>query len=51
MQSLETENQFSNYEKIISYVNAHPELNADLKFATLSEFFNAVKDETNRYTQ
>ncbi|XP_078489077.1 alpha-mannosidase 2 [Ciona intestinalis] len=41
----ETNDQFDNYARIISYVNSHPELNAKFQFGTLSEYFDAMKTE------
>lgn len=37
--------QFHNYQAIFEYVNSHPELNAELQFGTLSEYFDAMKKE------
>ena len=36
---------FENYAKIFDYVNSNPRLNAELKFGTLSEYFDAMKTE------
>nr|CAB3263607.1 alpha-mannosidase 2 [Phallusia mammillata] len=44
-QKAEADAQFNNYNKIFSYVNSHPELNAKLQFGTLSEYFDAMKTE------
>ena len=41
----ETNAQFENYAKIFEYVNSQPHLNAELKFGTLSEYFEAMKAE------
>ncbi|XP_066922208.1 alpha-mannosidase 2-like isoform X2 [Clytia hemisphaerica] len=38
----EVREQFSNYEKLMNYVNSHPELNAEIKFGTLQDYFHAV---------
>ena len=38
----ETRAQFDNYEKIMDYVNKHPELNSEIKFGTLKDYFEAV---------
>lgn len=46
MQSRETTNQFENYAKIFDYINSNPKLNAELKFGTLSEYFDAMKADT-----
>ena len=34
--------QYQNYEKIMDYVNNHPELNAEIQFGTLEDYFNTV---------
>ncbi|XP_076823003.1 alpha-mannosidase 2x-like [Clavelina lepadiformis] len=39
----ETVDQFENYAKIFAHVNSHPELNAELQFGTLSDYFDALK--------
>ena len=39
----ETLAQYENYAKIFNYVNSHSELHAELKFGTLSEYFEAMK--------
>lgn len=41
----EVEAQFSNYAAIFDYINSHPELHAEAKFATLSEYFEAMLKE------
>lgn len=38
----ETRAQFDNYEKLMSYINSHPELKTEIKFGTLSDYFHAV---------
>ena len=38
--------QFTNYEKIIDYVDAHPELNIKIKFGTLSDYFDAIRADS-----
>lgn len=34
--------QYGNYEKLMEYINSHPELNAEIKFGTLQDYFHAV---------
>lgn len=41
----EMEAQFSNYAKLIEYINSHPELNAEARFSTLSEYFDDMLQE------
>ena len=38
--------QFSNYQRIIDYVDAHPELNVKIKFGTLSDYFDAIRADS-----
>nr|XP_039268766.1 alpha-mannosidase 2-like [Styela clava] len=38
----EVEGQFTNYATLFDYINSHPELNAEAKFSTLSEYFDAM---------
>ena len=38
--------QFENYEKIFRYLDENPELGAQGKFGTLSDYFAAVYEET-----
>ncbi len=33
------------FQKIMDYVNSHPELNAEISFGTLSDYFSEVKKE------
>ncbi|XP_050395498.1 alpha-mannosidase 2x [Patella vulgata] len=39
--------QFQNYQKMIDYINHHPELKIEVHFGTLSDYFNAVYERTN----
>uniref|UniRef100_H2YSQ6 Alpha-mannosidase n=1 Tax=Ciona savignyi TaxID=51511 RepID=H2YSQ6_CIOSA len=41
----ELSDQYTNYARIISYINSHPQLNAHMQFGTLSEYFDAMKNE------
>jgi len=42
--TFETQHQFDNYEAIMEYVNSHKELNAEIKFGTLKDYFTAVAE-------
>ncbi|CAB4066380.1 MAN2 [Lepeophtheirus salmonis] len=48
--SVEWNKQFDNYQKIFDYVNNNPELNAELKFGTLGDYFRTLKNESKRKT-
>ncbi|KAL8560003.1 hypothetical protein ACOMHN_041474 [Nucella lapillus] len=37
--------QFGNYQKLLDYINSHPELGAQGHFGTLSDYFAAVHEE------
>ncbi|ESO95060.1 hypothetical protein LOTGIDRAFT_188902 [Lottia gigantea] len=39
--------QFNNYQKMIDYLNVHPELKTELQFGTLSDYFAAVYERNN----
>ena len=41
--SREWDLQYTNYKKIMNYVNDHPELNAEIKFGTLEDYFTSVR--------
>ncbi|EGD74845.1 hypothetical protein PTSG_07075 [Salpingoeca rosetta] len=47
----EIDAQIRNYKRLISYMNAHPELHVNIKFATLGEYFDAVRKATNAHTE
>ena len=36
--------QYTNYQAIFDYVNAHPELNAEMSFGTLQDYFDSVRN-------
>jgi hypothetical protein len=42
----EWEAQVSNYAQIMDYVNAHPDLQATFVWATLSDYFDSLRKET-----
>ena len=42
----EWDRQFTNYEKIIDHINSHPEMNAEVQFGTLEDYFQALRDES-----
>ena len=35
--------QYQNYKKIMDYINSTPELNAEVKFGTLEDYFSAMR--------
>ena len=37
---------FNSLQKIFDYVNSHPELNAELSFGTLQDYFDGVRKES-----
>ncbi|TRY68325.1 hypothetical protein TCAL_04678 [Tigriopus californicus] len=46
----EWDRQFENYEKIIDYINQTPELNAEVQFGTLEDYFSALRDASKAKT-
>ena len=36
----------TNYEKLMSYINSHPELNAEVQWGTLEDYFSALREES-----
>ena len=43
---LEWQRQTENYEKIMSYVNGKPALNAQIQWGTLEDYYDAVREES-----
>lgn len=41
----EWDNQYRNYQKLFDYMNSHEEMNVRIQFGTLSDYFDAVRDE------
>ncbi len=39
----EIDHQFTNYYKLMDYINSHPELHASVQFGTLSNYFDALR--------
>jgi len=39
----EWDNQYTNYQMIMEYINSHPELNAEVHWGTLSDYFNQLR--------
>ncbi len=39
----EIDQQFTNYFKLMDYINSHPELRANVQFGTLADYFDAVR--------
>ena len=39
----EIDHQFTNYYKLMDYINSHPELHASVQFGTLSDYFDALR--------
>jgi len=40
--TFDTHAQFTNYQRIMDYINSHPEMKAKVQFGTLSDYFNAL---------
>lgn len=38
--------QFKNYERIMDHINSSPELNAEVQFGTLGDYFSALREES-----
>ena len=38
--------QYKNYDKLMEYINSHPELNAEVQFGTLADYFNSVNADS-----
>ena len=39
----EWDKQYNNYQAIFDYVNSHPELNAEMSFGTLQDYFDSIR--------
>ncbi|XP_031825591.1 alpha-mannosidase 2 [Nomia melanderi] len=39
--------QYTNYQKLFDYMNKNEQLNVEIKFGTLSDYFDAVKEKYN----
>ena len=44
MTAEEWDAQYTNYQAIFDYVNSHPELNAEMAFGTLQDYFDSVRN-------
>lgn len=44
-QSTEWDAQYGNYQKLFDYMNSKDQLNVRIQFGTLTDYFNAVRDE------
>ncbi|KAF6174497.1 hypothetical protein GIB67_004691, partial [Kingdonia uniflora] len=44
----EAESQFRNYQAIFDYINSNSNLNAEAKFGTLEDYFQALREEADR---
>ncbi|XP_054797324.1 alpha-mannosidase 2-like isoform X2 [Prosopis cineraria] len=44
----EAESQFRNYQLLFDYINSNPSLNTEVKFGTLEEYFQTLRDEADR---
>ena len=49
--SIEWEDQHNNYEKIFEYINSHPELNTEIGWGTLSDYFHHARKDSERKSQ
>lgn len=45
--TFDTHEQFSNYQRLMDYINSHPEIKAKVQFGTLSDYFNALYKATD----
>ena len=43
--SKEWDLQYQNYKKIMDYVNSSPDLNAEIQFGTLEDYFSSVRND------
>ena len=46
----EWDNQYTNYQALMEYINSHPELNAEVQWGTLSDYFNQVRKTSEAMT-
>merc|ERR1719422_1986443 len=46
----EWDNQYTNYQALMEYINSHPELNAEVQWGTLSDYFNQVRKTSETKT-
>uniref|UniRef100_A0A8C3BT26 Alpha-mannosidase n=1 Tax=Cairina moschata TaxID=8855 RepID=A0A8C3BT26_CAIMO len=46
-ESSEWDQQYQNYQKLFDYMNAHPELHVKAQFGTLSDYFEALRKESD----
>jgi alpha-mannosidase II len=44
----EARSQFSNYERLIDYINLNKSMNANVRFGTLSDYFELLKEKNKR---
>ncbi|XP_075238901.1 alpha-mannosidase 2-like [Convolutriloba macropyga] len=44
--SAECDKQFNNYEKLFDYINSHREMNTNIRWGTLSDYFAKVHERT-----
>ncbi|XP_057972357.1 alpha-mannosidase 2 [Malania oleifera] len=44
----EAEAQFRNYQLLFDYINSNPSMNAEVKFGTLEDYFQTLREEADR---
>lgn len=45
----EWNDQYTNYKKLMDYMNSNPEMNVEIKFATISDYFTSLFNDTGSW--